>query len=160
MQCDPDDAVHSVWHGLLSGSRSGRGDPRLLYRSPQCSDCTSHCRGAACPSRSNTGSLHRVSKNGVHQLRLQRRSLRSRWRLCRLTDAACPLRVLSALYGSIQRQESAGAPPHYPDVSLRGAERRGNLGKALTFSPELPCYPALYCEIATSAFGLLAMTNL
>ena len=81
-------------------------------------------------------------------------------RLCRLTDAACPLRVLSALYGSIQRQEGAGAPPHYPDVSLRGAERRGNLGKALTFSPELPCYPALYCEIATSAFGLLAMTNL
>ena len=45
-------------------------DPRPLYRSPQCSDCTSHCRGAACPSRSNTGSLHRVSKNGVHQLRL------------------------------------------------------------------------------------------
>ena len=44
--------------------------PRPLYRSPQCSDCTSHCRGAACPSRSNTGSLHRVSKNGVHQLRL------------------------------------------------------------------------------------------
>ena len=93
--------------------------PRPLYRSPQCSDCTSHCRGAA-----------------------------------------CPLRVLSALYGSIQRQEGAGAPPHYPDVSLRGAERRGNLRKALTFSPELPCYPALYCEIVTSAFGLLAMTNL
>ena len=68
--------------------------------------------------------------------------------------------IESALYGSIQRQEGAGAPPHYPDVSLRGAERRGNLGKALTFSPELPCYPALYCEIATSAFGLLAMTNL
>ena len=45
-------------------------------------------------------------------------------------------------------------------LSLRGAERRGNLGKALTFSPELPCYPALYCEIVTSAFGLLAMTNL
>ena len=65
----------------------------------------------------------------MHQLRLQRRSLRSRWRLCRLTDAACPLRVVSALYGTMQRQEGAGAPPHHPDVSLRGAKRRGNLAE-------------------------------
>ena len=53
------------------------------------------------------------------------------------------------------------------------AGRRGNLGKAVTFSPGVPCYPAGYCEIApqghflalraqgaTSACGLLAMTNL
>ena len=72
----------------------------------------------------------------MHQLRLQRRSLRSRWRLCRLTDAACPLRVVSALYGTIQRQEGAGAPRHSPDVSLRGAKRRGNLGKALPIYTE------------------------
>ena len=25
-----------------------------------------------------------------------------------------------------------------------------NLGKAVTFSPESPCYPAVYCEIPTS----------
>ena len=38
---------------------------------------------------------------------MQRHSLRSRWRLCRLTDAACPLRVVSAMqtgnnHGTIQ----------------------------------------------------------
>ena len=49
------------------------------------------------------------------------------------------------------------------DLSLRGAKRRGalsakreevplgcNLGKAVTFSPEVPNYPAKYCEIPTS----------
>ena len=44
----------------------------------------------------------------MHQLRLKRRSL-------------------SALYRDIQRQEGTGAPRHSPDVSLRGAKRRGNL---------------------------------
>ena len=51
--------------------------------------------------------------------------------------------------------------------------RRGNLGKAVTFSPKVSCYPPRFCEIApqghflalraqgaTSACGLLAMTNL
>ncbi|MDY5340948.1 hypothetical protein [Faecousia sp.] len=28
--------------------------------------------------------------------------------------------------------------------------RRGNLGKAAAFSPELACYPTGHCEIATS----------
>ena len=64
------------------------------------------------------------------------RSLRSRWRLCRLTDAACPLRAVSAMYGDIQPQEGTGAPRHSPDVSLRGAKRRGNLGKALPIYTE------------------------
>ena len=41
---------------------------------------------------------------------VQRRSLRSRWRLCRLTDAACPLRVVTALYGGIQPHKGTGAP--------------------------------------------------
>ena len=72
----------------------------------------------------------------MHQLRLQRRSLRSRWRLCRLTDAACPLRAVSAMYGVIQPHKGTGAPPHHPDVSLRGAKRRGNLGKALPIYTE------------------------
>ena len=39
------------------------------------------------------------------------------------------------------------------------AGRRGNLGKAVTILPGLSCDPAGYCEIATSAYGLLAMTN-
>ena len=35
-----------------------------------------------------------------------------------------------------------------PELSLRGAKRRGNLGKAVAISPGVPCYPAGYCEIA------------
>ena len=31
------------------------------------------------------------------------------------------------------------------------AGRRGNLGKAVTFSPEVSCYPPRFCEIATGA---------
>ena len=58
-------------------------------------------------------------------------------------------------------------------VIARALCARGNLGKAVTISPRVPCYPAVYREIApqghflalraqgaTSAYGLLAMTNL
>ena len=38
-----------------------------------------------------------------------------------------PLRVVTALYRAIQRQEGTGAPRHSPKLSLRGAKRRGNL---------------------------------
>ena len=37
------------------------------------------------------------------------------------------MRVVSALYSAIQPREGTGAPRHHPDVSLRGAKRRGNL---------------------------------
>ena len=47
-----------------------------------------------------------------------------------------------------------------PDLSFRGAKRRGNLLQPVTFSPRPTCYPTWYCEIATSAVGLLAMTKL
>ena len=40
-----------------------------------------------------------------------------------------------------------------PSLSLRGAKRRGNLGKAVTFSPEPACDSAVYCEIATAPLG-------
>ena len=30
------------------------------------------------------------------------------------------------------------------------AGRRGNLGKAVAISPEVPCHPTMSCEIATS----------
>ena len=59
-----------------------------------------------------------------------------------------------------------------PELSFRGAKRRGNLVQAVTISPGSPCYSTGYCEIApqghflalraqgaTSACGLLAMTN-
>ena len=35
-------------------------------------------------------------------------------------------------------------------VIARPQRGRGNLGKAVTFSPGPLCYPAVYCEIATS----------
>ena len=44
---------------------------------------------------------------------------------------ACPLRAVSALYRGIKPCKGAGAPRHSPKLSLRGAKRRGNLGKAL-----------------------------
>ena len=86
----------------------------------------------------------------------------------------------------IQPYKGSGAPWHPPDVSLRGAKRRGNLavpgritgkppanmvplrGGASRTPPPTRCVrSAMACtsckclpEIATSAFGLLAMTNL
>ena len=56
------------------------------------------------------------------------------------------------------RHEFYGA--RFPSLSFRGAKRRGNLLQPVTFSPRPTCYPTWYCEIATSACGLLAMTNL
>ena len=38
-------------------------------------------------------------------------------------------------------------------MSLRGAKRRGNLGKAVTILQGLSCDPAGYCEIATAPSG-------
>ena len=35
-------------------------------------------------------------------------------------------------------------------VIARALCARGNLGKAVTISPGVPCYPAVYREIATS----------
>ena len=66
---------------------------------------------------------------------------------------------MSALYGAIPLHEGTGAPPHHPDVSFRGAKRRGNLAEPgrITgyFWRKRNCLP----EIATSAVGLLAMTH-
>ena len=40
-----------------------------------------------------------------------------------------------------------------PELSFRGAKRRGNLVQAAVFSPGPSCYPAGYCEIATAPLG-------
>ena len=37
-----------------------------------------------------------------------------------------------------------------PDLSFRGAKRRGNLGEAVALSPGLSCVPGVYCEIAAA----------
>ena len=56
------------------------------------------------------------------------------------------------------RHEFYGA--RFPSLSFRGAKRRGNLLQPVTFSPRPTCYPTWYYEIATSAYGRLAMTSL
>ena len=55
------------------------------------------------------------------------------------------------------RHKFIGARP--PNLSFRGAKRRGNLLQPVTFSPRPTCYSTWYCEIATSACVLLAMTH-
>ena len=62
-----------------------------------------------------------------------------------------PLRVVSALYRAIQPREGAGAPRASLMCHCEEANgRRGNLGKAVTFSPGVPCDPTGFCEIPTS----------
>ena len=59
----------------------------------------------------------------------------------------------------IQPYKGSGAPWYPPDVSFRGAKRRGNLAEPgwITWYSRRKrnCLP----EIATSAVGLLAMTH-
>ena len=50
------------------------------------------------------------------------------------TRSGCAIFVLG-LYRTIQTRRGAGAPPCSPDLSFRGAKRRGNLGKAVTILP-------------------------
>ncbi len=65
-----------------------------------------------------------------------------------------------ALLGLIQPRKSTDAPQHHPDVSLRGAKRRGNLAGPGPITGQPRRIRRLLREIATSAYGLLAMTNL
>ena len=51
------------------------------------------------------------------------------WR--NLTRYPIAAAVSDRLVRVIQPRKSTDAPQHHPDVSLRGAKRRGNLGKAL-----------------------------
>ena len=56
-------------------------------------------------------------------------------------------RLVNALCRAIQRQKGTGAPPHPPDVSLRGAKRRGNLAVLCWISRKLRrkrnCFPEI-----------------
>ena len=63
---------------------------------------------------------------------------------------ACPLRVVSAMQTGNDRGANSLAQCHQVCHCEEAAGRRGNLGKAVTFSPEVPNYPAKYCEIPTS----------
>ena len=74
---------------------------------------------------------------------------------CRRTQSLSNLTVaaLSERHGGLQYAPHCLYGARLSDLSLRGAKRRGNLGKAVAFSPEVPCYPAGYCEIATAPLG-------
>ena len=98
-------------------------------------------------ARPGTADMNRFPLNGMRQLRLQRRSS-------------------SALYRGIQRKEGTGAPQHHPDVSLRGAKRRGalsakreevplgcNLVQAVTISSIVSHDSTGCCEITASLLG-------
>ena len=99
------------------------------------------CRGAACRSRRSTGAINRLSLN---------------WHAPIASVAA-----LSERHAGWQwlRHKFSGARP--PDLSLRGPEGAVAIsGRQLRFRRWLSCDLVGYCEIATSACGLLAMTNL
>ena len=68
--------------------------------------------------------------------------------------------VSDRLVRVIQPRKSTDAPQHHPDVSLRGAKRRGNLAGPGPITGQPRRIRRLLREIATSAYGLLAMTNL
>ena len=68
--------------------------------------------------------------------------------------------VSDRLARAIQPRKSTDAPQHHPDVSLRGAKRRGNLAGPGPITGQPRRIRRLLREIATSAYGLLAMTNL
>ena len=83
-----------------------------------------------------------------------------------------PMALIERPVQGHSNEEGTGAPQHHPDVSLRGAKRRGALSAKREevplgcnlaepgwitghFRRKRNCLP----EIATSACGLLAMTN-
>ena len=161
MQRDPDDAVHSVWHGLLrvTAAAAAGGIPGRFIVRRNVATAPAIVGERRAPPEQYWQFAPGIEKwcapiASVAALTAQP--------LAALPPYGCgvPLAGIERLVREYSTAGGRWCTAAFPDVSLRGAKRRGNLGKALTFSPELPCYPALYCEIATSAFGLLAMTNL
>ena len=111
--------------------------PALKWKWPK----VCHCEGALRPWQSREGSA--VS----YRLPLK-------WHAPIASVAALSERHAGWHY---LRHKFIGARP--PSLSFRGAKRRGNLLQPVTFSPRPTCYSTWYCEIATSACVLLAMTN-
>ena len=111
--------------------------PALKWKWPK----VCHCEGALRPWQSREGSA--VS----YRLPLK-------WHAPIASVAALSERHAGWHY---LRHKFIGARP--PSLSFRGAKRRGNLLQPVTFSPRPTCYSTWYCEIATSACVLLAMTH-
>ena len=79
------------------------------------------------PRNDTSGSAVVYQRPPTVELPCTGRSLRSRWRLCRLTDAACPLRVMSALQGGNTYGTNSLAQCHQVCHCEEAAGRRGNL---------------------------------
>ena len=134
-----------------------------------------HCEAPTGPWQSRAGTCSPYKpplKRYAPKYGVERRSLRSRWRLCRLTDAACPLRVVSAMQtGIFCGTHSVAQGPQICHCE-EAAGRRGalsaqreevplgcNLGKALTISPI--AFPRCSRVLRDShVASLLGMTNL
>ena len=79
------------------------------------------------PRNDTSGSAVVYQRPPTVELPCTGRSLRSRWRLCRLMDAACPLRVMSALQGGNTYGTNSLAQCHQVCHCEEAAGRRGNL---------------------------------
>ena len=94
-----------------------------------------------------TADMNRFPLNGMRQLRL-------------------PMALIERPVQGHSNEEGTGAPQHHPDVSLRGAKRRGalsakreevplgcNLGEAVAISPIVSHDSTGCCEITASLLG-------
>ena len=113
--------------------------------------CTARLPRRFAPRNDTSGSAVVYQRPPTVELPCTGRSLRSRWRLCCLTDAACPLRVMSALQGGNTYGTNSLAQCHQVCHCEEAAGRRGNLavpdqitGKpsAKTQLPSRDCTPS------------------
>ena len=64
-----------------------------------------------------------------------------------------PMALIERPVQGHSNEEGTGAPRHHPDVSLRGAKRRGNLVQAVTISSIVSHDSTGCCEITASLLG-------
>ena len=81
-----------------------------------------------------TADMNRFPLNGMRQLRL-------------------PMALIERPVQGHSNEEGTGAPQHHPDVSLRGAKRRGNLVQAVAISSIVSHDSTGCCEITASLLG-------
>ena len=117
-----------------------------------------HCRGRAVPSRRCTDDSYWVSIKTHKPIASVAALTAQPWRLCRLTDAACPLRVVSA-FGSCRFPGIFGERTGFQVCHCEEAGgRRGNLAVPGCIVGKLPAksqLPSRDCRVAS----LLAMTH-
>ena len=78
--------------------------------------------------------MNRFPLNGMRRLRL-------------------PMALIERPVQGHSNEEGTAAPQHHPDVSLRGAKRRGNLVQAVTISSIVSHDSTGCCEITASLLG-------